>query len=149
MEFENVDDDFEVAEGGEADEAEATIDIETLIAIVKANPPLYSKRNKGYSGENFNKQLAWSHVGACLVPPVDGKLFLFAVMSICPWKYLRKHRHLRLWYSCFPCLLGSVAEKTSYNLRQRFNKELKKVRVFKPSGSGADCLRRPGSQRPD
>lgn len=37
-----------------------------LIDIVKANPPLWDKRQKEYSGKNFNKELAWNSVAAML-----------------------------------------------------------------------------------
>ncbi|XP_071578014.1 uncharacterized protein [Temnothorax nylanderi] len=37
-----------------------------LVAIVKVNPPLWDKRQKAYSGKNFNKELAWDSVAEVL-----------------------------------------------------------------------------------
>lgn len=37
-----------------------------LLAIVKANPVLWDKKQKGYCGKNFNKDLAWAAVAKML-----------------------------------------------------------------------------------
>ncbi|EZA53590.1 hypothetical protein X777_06946 [Ooceraea biroi] len=37
-----------------------------LISLVKANPPLWNKRQREVFGRNFNKDLAWASAGAIL-----------------------------------------------------------------------------------
>lgn len=51
-------------ENKEEDENDPITYQKELIAIVKANPVLWDKKQKGY--KNFNKELAWTSVGAML-----------------------------------------------------------------------------------
>lgn len=37
-----------------------------LIELVKANPPLWDKRQRGYCNKNFNKELAWATVASMI-----------------------------------------------------------------------------------
>jgi len=53
-----------------------------LVAIVKANPLLWDKRQKEYSGKNFNKELAWASVAAVLGNMSGNNICVFFV-SLC------------------------------------------------------------------
>lgn len=55
-----------LAEDKEEDIENAITHQKELVAIVKANPVLWDKKQKEYSGKNFNKELAWAAVAEML-----------------------------------------------------------------------------------
>lgn len=59
-------DDIDVEEEEADGENELTNWQKELIALVKANPPLWDKRQREYCGKNFNKELAWASVASAL-----------------------------------------------------------------------------------